>query len=138
VKALSLTRSIDGSDPEGETVFAEAYTPSTLLALMENFDRAAIDTFRCRSMRRAVYRGRYKLISVDDQPDELFDVVDDPGETHNLLSGNLVEASQLRSILGTFVQQAHERRPKNWEMSRQLSLDDEALADRLRALGYIE
>jgi hypothetical protein len=138
VEGLSLARSIDGPDPERETVFAEAYTPDTLLALMENMDPAAIDTFRCRLMRRAVYRGRYKLITVGDEPDELFDVVDDPGETRNLLDTYPDEATQLESILTTFVEQARERRPGNWEASRQLSLDDEALVDRLRALGYLE
>ncbi len=138
VEGLSLTRSIDGPDPERETVFAEAYTPDTLLALMENMDPAAIDTFRCRAMRRAVYRGRYKLISVADEPDELFDVVDDPGETRNLLESNRGEAAQLESILSNFVEQAQQRRPGNWEASRQVSLDDEALVDRLRALGYLE
>ncbi len=138
VEGLSLTRSIDGPDPEREIVFAEAYTPDTLLALMENMDPAAIDTFRCRSMRRAVFRERYKLITVDDKPDELFDVVDDPGETRNLLESHLDEAAQLESILTNFVEQAQARRPSNWEASRQFSLDNEAVVDRLRALGYLE
>jgi len=138
VERLSLARSVNGVDLGSEPVFAEAYTPSTLLVLMENMNRAAIDTFRCRSMRRAVYRERYKLITVDDEPDELFDVVDDPGETRNVLDSYPGEAGQLRSMLNTFVQQAEERRPKNWEVSRQLRLDDEALTDRLRALGYME
>jgi len=139
VEGLSLVRSIDGPDPERETVFAEAYTPDTLLALMESQDPSAIETFRCRSMRRAVYRGRYKLITVADEPDELFDVVDDPGETRNLLDQQPNEAAQLQNILANFVGQAQERRPANWKASRQLNLDDdEALTDRLRALGYIE
>jgi arylsulfatase A-like enzyme len=138
VEGFSLARSLNGSDPERGTVFAEAYTPDTLLTLMQNLDPAAIDTFRCRSMRRAVYRGQYKLITVGDEPDELFDVVEDPGETRNLLDSQRGEVAQLGSILTTFVEQAQERRPSHWEASRQLSLDDEALADRLRALGYIE
>jgi uncharacterized sulfatase len=138
VEGLSLTRSIEGTDPERETVFAEAYTPDTLVSLMESMNPAAIDTFRCRSMRRAVFRGRYKLITVDDEPDELFDVVSDPGETRNLIDGHSGEAAQLQDILNTFVEQATERRPGNWEASRQLDLDDESLARRLRALGYIE
>ncbi len=138
VEGLSLTRSVDGPDPERETVFAEAYTPDTLLTLMENQDPAAIDTFRCRSMRRSAYRGRYKLITVGDEPDELFDVVNDPAETRNLLDEHLDEAVQLKNILNTFVEQAQQRRPANWEASHQLNLDDEALTERLRALGYIE
>jgi len=138
VEGLSLTRSIPGPDPEHGVVFAEAYTPDTLLALMESLNPDAIDTFRCRLMRRAVYSGHRKLITVDDRPDELFDVMDDPDESRNLLSDHPDEVDQLRSILATFVHQAEERRPGNWEASRQLSLDDDALADRLRALGYIE
>jgi hypothetical protein len=138
VEGLSLARSVEGPDPERETVFAEAYVPDTLLALMESQDPAAIDTFRCRSMRRAVYRGRYKLIMVGDEPDELFDIVDDPDEARNLLSEYPNEVAQLQDILTTFVEQAQERRPANWEASHQLKLDDEALADRLRALGYLE
>jgi arylsulfatase A-like enzyme len=138
VEGLSLARSIDGADPECETVFAEAYTPDTLLALMENMDPAAIDTFRCRFMRRAVYRDRYKLITVGDKPDELFDVLDDPNETRNLLDNHHGEATQLESILNIFLEQAQERRPSNWEASHRLELDDQAVADRLRALGYIE
>jgi uncharacterized sulfatase len=138
VEGLSLTRSIDGPDPEDEIVFAEAPTPDTLLALMENMNPAAIDTFRCRSMRRAVYRGRRKLITVGDEPDELFDVVDDPGETHNLLDSHPKEVAELGGLLDAFLGQAEERRPSNWEASRQLSLDDEALVNRLRSLGYLE
>jgi hypothetical protein len=138
VEGLSLARSVEGPDPERETVFAEAYTPDTLVALMESLDPAAIDTFRCRSMRRAAFRGRYKLITVDDEPDELFDVVSDPSETRNVIDGHSGEAAQLQGVLNTFVEQATERRPGNWEASRQLDLDDESLARRLRALGYIE
>jgi len=138
VEGLSLTRSIDGPDPEDGVVFAEAYTPDTLLSLMESMNRDAIDTFRCRMMRRAIYRGKRKLITVGDKPDELFDVVDDPGEIRNLLGENPDEVAELETVLTTFVQQSEERRPGNWEYSRQLNIDDEALADRLRALGYIE
>ena len=138
VQGLSLARSIDGPDPEGGLVFAEAYTPDTLLSLMESMNRDAIDTFRCRMMRRAIYRGQRKLITVGDRPDELFDVVDDPGETRNLLGENPNEVAQLEHVLASFVKESEERRPGNWEESRQVNLDDEALADRLRALGYIE
>jgi uncharacterized sulfatase len=138
VDRLSLTRSIEGVDPDLGTVFAEAYVPDTLLALMESMDRVAIDVFRCRSMRRAAYRGRYKLITVDDKPDELFDVVDDPKETHNLYQDHPDEVVELQRALATFVELAEERRPRNWESSPQLTLDDDAVAERLRALGYLE
>ena len=46
--------------------------------------------------------------------------------------------ADLANALTHFAQQAEERRPANWEAARQLSLEDDALADRLRALGYLE
>jgi uncharacterized sulfatase len=139
VQHLSLTRTLAGPDPEDEAVFAEAYVPDTLVALMENMDPSAIDAFRCRLMRRAVFRGRYKLITVGDRPDELFDVVDDPDETRNLRTERPQQVSELHKVLTSFVAQAEARRPGNWDAGRQAkNLDDEALAERLRALGYME
>jgi arylsulfatase A-like enzyme len=136
VEGLSLARA-NGS-PNEETVFAEAYTPDTLLALMENDNPEDIETFRCRSMRRAAYQDRYKLITVSDEPDELFDVLDDPGETRNLLEKYPAQMAELQNALATFIEDAETRRPANWREAQRLSLDDERIADRLRALGYIE
>jgi len=138
VEGLSLTRALNGSSPQEDVVFAEAYTPDTLLALMENENPAAIDTFRCRSMRRAAYDGRHKLITVGDEPDELFDVIDDPGETQNLLGNYPDKVTRLEEALNRFVKDSEARRPANWESARRLSLDDEEISERLRALGYIE
>jgi len=138
LKGLALTRALNGSDPGEGTVFAEAYTPDTLLALMEHEDPTAIDYFRCRSMRRAAYEGRHKLIMVGNEPDELFDVIDDPGETSNLLSQHPDKVSQLHHTLTGFVRDAEARRPAHWESARRVSLDDAEISERLRALGYIE
>ncbi|MGD2176300.1 MAG: sulfatase [Anaerolineae bacterium] len=137
-EGLSLTRALDPGSSQEEIVFAEAYTPDTLLALMENENPAAIETFRCRSMRRAAYEGRHKLITVGDEPDELFDVIDDPGETRNLLVEHPGKVARLHSALTTFAKHVEARRPANWQAVRSLSLDDEEVTARLRALGYIE
>ncbi len=138
VEELSLTGTLNGSAPDERIVFAEAYTPDTLLTLMENENPTAIDTFRCRSMRRAAYEGRHKLITVGDEPDELFDVIDDPGETHNLLAEHPDKATRLHDALNDFAEEAEGRRPANWESARRISMDDDEIAERLRALGYIE
>jgi len=138
VKGLSLARTLNGYDTEEETVFAEAYTPATLLSLMENENPSAIDAFRCRSMRRAAYQDRYKLITVGDEPDELFDVLDDPREKNNLLTAHPDKVVKLQASLNSFVQDAEARRPANWESARRVNLDDEQISERLRALGYIE
>ncbi len=138
IESLTLTRALNGSAGGEERVFAEAYTPDTLLALMENETPAAIERFRCRSMRRAVYDGRHKLIMVGDDVDELFDVIDDPQEKDNLIAEYPEKVQELRKALNDFVHEAEARRPSNWESARTLSLDDEAISERLRALGYIE
>jgi len=133
-----LARALDGPDSEVGIVFAEAYTPETLIALMESEDPGAIETFRCRLMRRAVYRDNYKLITVGDEPDELFDVVNDPEELDNLISEKPEVATELNKLLTEFLAEVETRRRTNWEASR-LSLDEnEEILDRLRGLGYIE
>jgi uncharacterized sulfatase len=138
VEELSLTEALDDRTTQEDMVFAEAYTPDTLLALMSNEDPDAIEAFRCRSMRRAVYKGPHKLITVGDEPDELFDVIDDPGETRNLLAEYPALVARLRTALTTFTKDAAARRPADWQAARRLSLEDEEIAERLRALGYIE
>jgi uncharacterized sulfatase len=138
VRTWSLARALNGTDPEAGKTFTEAYTPDTLLALMENNDPEAIDTFRCREMRRAVYKDRYKLITVGEQPDELFDVIDDPGERHNVIAGHPQIVDELLHLLSDYVAGAKARRPESWQTER-LSLEsNKELASRLRGLGYIE
>jgi len=138
VKGLSLARALDSSDLEGGLVFAEAYTPETLITLMENQAREAIETFRCRLMRRAVYRGNYKLITVGGEPDELFDVINDPGELDNLIGEKPDVAAELDELLTGFLAEAKTRCPANWQASRLCLDEDEAILERLRGLGYIE
>jgi uncharacterized sulfatase len=136
-EALSLARTLEGADPEKGVVFSEAYTPHTLITLMKDQDPNLIEAFRCDRMRRAAYRENYKLITVDDQPDELFDILGDPDEVNNLLQDKPSITTELDQLLSTFVAQAESRRPANREAA-QAVLDDEAVAARLRGLGYID
>ena len=138
VEGLSLARNLDGPDPEGGIVFTEAYTPHTLIALMENNDPESIETYRCRSMRRAAYRDNYKLITVGDEPDELFDVIADPGELDNQIGQEPGVAMEMNQLLAGFRQDVEMRRPTQWEESRLQLEDDEVLMERLRRLGYVD
>jgi arylsulfatase A-like enzyme len=133
----SLGRTIDGTDPEGGIVFTEAYTPETLISLIKNEDPERIEAFRCNLMRRAAYRENYKLITVGDEPDELFDVISDPDEMDNLINQEPTVTAELDKLLTAFMEEAEKRRPANLEAT-QLELDDELVAERLRGLGYIE
>ncbi len=137
VAGLSLTAACNGNDLEGGRVFTDAYTPHTLLTLMEREDPEAIETYRCRMMRRAAYHDRYKLITVGDQPDELFDVVSDPGELENLLERRPEVVSDLHASLEDFVAEAEARRPVAAGRGT-LKLETDDLAERLRGLGYLE
>ncbi|MFP4343243.1 MAG: sulfatase [Anaerolineales bacterium] len=136
VAGLSLAAALGADDPEGGLVFTEAFTPHTLLALMENEDPEAIDTYRCRFMRRAAYREAYKLIEVGDRPDELFDVTRDPGELDNLLERQPEVVHNLHGELERFVTEAEARRPAAVMGQVDLGVDD--IAERLRGLGYLE
>jgi hypothetical protein len=129
---------LDGSDPDARIVFTEAFTPKTLIALMEYNDREAIETHRCRQMRRAVYQGDHKLITVGGAPDELFNVIDDPGELDNLIAEKPRVASRLEGLLKEFVAKARARRVADGTAT-QLSLEqDPEITERLRRLGYVK
>ena len=138
VEGLSLASAVRGCDPESNAVFTEAYTPHTLVALMENSDLEAIETYRCRLMRRAVYQANYKLITVGNEPDELFDVIADPGELDNLVSEEPGLVVALNDLLVEFQQEAEMRRPTHWKDERLRMEDEKALLERLRGLGYID
>jgi hypothetical protein len=88
-------------------------------------------------MRRAAYRDNYKLITVGDKPDELFDVINDPDEINNLITEQPAVTKDLDELLAAFIEEAAWRRPANLEAAR-VELDDELVAERLRGLGYIE
>lgn len=137
LETTSLTRTLDGIDPEGGVVFTEAYTPETLLTLIKNEDPKRVEAFRCNLMRRAAYRDNYKLITVGDEPDELFDVISDPDEMNNLITEQPTVTAELDRLLNAFIEEAEWRRPANLEAAR-VELDDELVAERLRGLGYIE
>jgi arylsulfatase A-like enzyme len=137
IEGLSLARSLDNTDPEKGIVFCEAYTPETLVALMEDDDPESVKTHRWRSTRRAVCRENYKLITVGDEPDELFDVIRDPGELDNLVRKEPEVAAELERMLVDFRFEAEARRPEKWEAARLRFEEDKDLVKRLRGLGYL-
>lgn len=139
VKQLSLARTVQGKDPEQELVFGEAYAPNTFLSMMETHVPQLIETFHCQLNRRAVYQGQYKLARIDGAQDELFDLVTDPGEKHDLLEHQPEQAAKLAGRLEAFMVKALARQPDNWQANQTLNLEeDEHLKNQLRALGYLE
>ena len=142
VETLTLTHSLNGGDPEQGIVFAEAFPQHTLLALMETKAPQAIESFRCRAVRRAMYAsslvGNQKLVVVDDTPEELFDVAVDPAELNNVITQHPDNSSALYNLLKVSVDKAKMRRAEHEQTIAQLEFQDQALVERLRGLGYMD
>jgi len=143
VHDLSLTRSLAGAEREhaNEVVVSEGYPPLNFINVMEMNNPDAIDRFRVREMRRAIYNSHTKLMTVADQPDEFFDVRKDYFETNNLIDnpfGYENELIRLQKRLEEFVliQEAH--RSGTAAGAAIDYSDNPEILERLRALGYIE
>jgi uncharacterized sulfatase len=135
---LSLARSRSG-DGAHDPVFAEAYPPNTLVNLMEQRNAEAVEQFRCRETRRALYNHRHKVITVSDEPEELFDVTTDPAELHDLASEHPEHVKTLHVQLQAIFEDAKARRKPNQVTQDTIDLErDSQLQKRLRALGYLE
>jgi uncharacterized sulfatase len=141
VDEFSLARSVEGKVPENEVVVAEAFPPLNFIEVMKLNNPEAIDAFRVKMMRRAIYDGGYKLMTVSDRPDELFYLPDDPFETQNLLDnpvGHEKEALRLERELEDYIVLAEAHRDGT-AAGKEIDLSDNPeLLKRLRGLGYIE
>ncbi len=138
-KRLSLTQTVQRNDPERGTVFAEAYPPSTIRAILERRAPASIEEFHCTANRWAVYQDNYKLVRLDGVQDELFDLAKNPGEEQNIIEAQPERAATLSEKLKSFIAEAIARQPDSWHTTHALNIkNDETLLKQLRALGYIE
>jgi hypothetical protein len=143
VTELSLARAAEGPDkePDDELVVAEAFPPLNFINVMEMNNPEAIEPFRVRMMRRAIFDGGHKLMTVSDRPDEFFDTSTDPLETVNLLddpAGYEGDILRLEQTLGEFIVMAEARRDGT-TAGREIDYSDNPeLLERLRGLGYIE
>lgn len=136
VQRLSLARSVNCQpDPEGGIVFSEAYPPQTFLSVLRHRNPALIDRMRLTQVRRGVYDGSHKLTMVADKVDGLFDVASDPTEVNDISHQQLARVTELKTKVGSFIQQAVSRRAENTTFDGEVN--DEVI-DQLRALGYIE
>ena len=130
---------MNGSDPEDGNVFSEAYSPLTLVKLIENKNPQLIPQFRCLATRRAIYQGTKKLITVDDKAEELYDIAQDPDELENRIADFPILVSELEARLRANVDAARAHHPSNGHTAPQVNIEaNTEVAERLRQLGYIE
>ncbi len=138
IRALTLQETIRGQDPEGNTAFAEVYSPLNFAKAVQHRQPELLDRYRCLENRQAVVRENDKMIQVSGKPDELFDLKEDPLELTDLL--------EKKPDLGGILSRDLERLERNTTAQREYfgageNLDieaDEQLLERLRGLGYVE
>jgi uncharacterized sulfatase len=134
---LSLTNTIAGSDPEHETVFTEIYPPLNFVSALEHRQPELLARFRCTATRRAIVQNDWKLVTVDNAPDELFTLAQDPKELDNGILQHPAETEALNIQLDQFVQTV-ERQKADVTAGDTFDLQDERILQQLRGLGYIE
>ncbi len=138
---LSLLRTLEGAEPEGEVVVSEAYPPQNFVNVMEMNNPQAIEQFRVREVRRALYAEGSKLMAVGERSDEFFDMRTDPTEMVNLLDrpvGYENAIIRMERSLDGFLAAAEERRAGTARGADRDYSHDPQILERLRGLGYIE
>lgn len=152
IKKLSLRHTLAGHDPENSTAFSEVYPPLNFVRAIENRQPHLLDQFRCLSQRRAIIRhadfsrqsaeegmtrdNSFKLIQVDDEPDELFDLANDPLELEDVIRERASLVTPLNQQINQMAQKAKIQR-EYMATGDTIEMDD-TLLQRLRGLGYIE
>jgi len=86
---------------------------------------------RFRAARRAAIAGVWKLIKPDSGRTELYNMAEDPGETHDLYRAGDPNAAALEARLAAWTAAF----PKPLEQPRKL---DKGSVDRLKSLGYVQ
>ena len=138
VRALSLVEVVRGRDVEDSTAYAEVYPPLNFVRAIEHRNPSLIEQFRCLDMRRAIVRDNLKLIQLEDDPDELFDLAQDTLELRNLISQRPADKATLNQQLNRHIDLTEAQRATLLAGATLELGENPELLQRLRGLGYIE
>ncbi|MCB0046418.1 MAG: sulfatase-like hydrolase/transferase [Caldilineaceae bacterium] len=132
-----LAETIDDpeADPDRGTVFAEAVTPENVLHLLQRSDPELAVTHYCDQRRIAVWQKPYKLILTGAVLTELYHYEDDPDELHNLVDEKPEVVDYLRREIEGYITRTAAVAVTPGAQQEAVSAQ---VAERLRALGYIE
>ncbi len=140
VHNLTLLHTVHGRDPEQGTAYSEIYPPLNFVQAIENRQPQLLAPFRCLSSRRAVVQAgeeaTFKLVQVDDEPDELFNLTADPLELEDTLAARPETTAVLDQAINRLVTNLNQQR-QSLASGAEIELDDQ-LRQQLRGLGYIE
>lgn len=134
---LTLLNSIHGHEPEQAMAFAEIYPPLNFVKALERRQPELLEQFRCTQLRRAIVHDALKLIQVDDQADELFDLATDPAELTSVMAEYTAETHALDTHLQQFAGLMLAQRD-GLATGATVDLADNDLLRQLRGLGYVE
>jgi hypothetical protein len=139
---LTLLHTVNGRDPEQNTAYSEIYPPLNFVRVLENNQPELLETFRCLAVRRAAVRGSgpdpaRKLIQVDEQPDEFFNLAVDPLELQDELAQFPEETAVLNREIKRMTQTAKMKQASLGEGTA-VDLEDKQLRQQLRGLGYLD
>ena len=140
VHGLTLTHTINGRDPENGTAYSEIYPPLNFVRAIKNRQPHLLEPFGCLSERRAIVKAGedepFKLIHVQDESDELFNLASDPLELEDQLTKRPYLTKSLHEELERMTTQVSHQRD-NLNAGDAVELDD-ALMQQLRGLGYVD
>jgi arylsulfatase A-like enzyme len=95
------------------------------------YEERVVHGFAVKGVKRGLRRGRFKYIEAPDEgTSEIYDLIADPGERHNLKPLQPQLAAELAALLQAWVQRTPAAPPPQF-------LSEEA-AERLRSLGYLK
>lgn len=138
VRGLSLREVVNGRDVENATAFSEIYPPLNFVRAIEHRQPELIDSFGCLELRRAIIKDHLKLITLDDEPNELFNLHQDKLELQNIINQRPADKAMLSQQVNQLVSTVEAQRDSLLS-GTPLSLEyDEELLKRLRGLGYID
>jgi uncharacterized sulfatase len=144
---LTLRHTLQGRDPEQQTAFAEVYPPLNFVKAIEARQPELLEQYRCLATRRAVVRSprgersdqtALKLIEIEGEPEELYDLVADPLEAHNAIDARPAPVAALALALEQMALRAGRERDSQPAGTAVDLAGDELLRQRLRGLGYLE
>jgi len=135
-QALSLAQSTD-SDPDHGNIFAMGVTPKNLLNIMERRRPDLIEMRHCDQTRYGMWDGHYKLIQTSDEDTELFDIVEDPHEEHDLRAILPEQVETIQKRLHAFMNHLNTTEATTEDVTTE-EFDDPQVYRRLRDLGYLE
>jgi uncharacterized sulfatase len=124
---------------KNNAAFSESYPPDNVIKILEKHDPQLIDGFQARSTFRAAYdQFGYKLVRADGFSDSMYNIDVDKSERDEIenIKSN-PNYKFLSNALDRFMELSKSRQPEQWSRSG-VDLDDEALRQRLRNLGYME